>query len=250
MNQYFDQARWFGPTVGRFSTRDPIGFRSADADLYRFAGNNPVNSLDPTGTSALLGDPRMVGMDFEAQAMQMIQYAVSQGAPIIRTAITVAAGAIAGATQFGGAVITGTVQVAGLGMTAIGAVLAIPVAPVVGVVVVGAGVVIGLGMLAEYLAAGVALAAALQESARLDMIRINMAMTEMIPTMISMATLWEANERALKYIAVAKKMLQTMPPPIDPRYPKWIRIILKLQDKAAELQQGIRDVLSQIARNN
>ncbi|QDV47420.1 Putative deoxyribonuclease RhsC [Stieleria neptunia] len=43
------KARWFDPTTGRFISQDPIGFAAGDANLYRYVGNGPGNSVDPNG---------------------------------------------------------------------------------------------------------------------------------------------------------------------------------------------------------
>lgn len=40
--------RYYDPEVGRFITKDPIGF-AGDINLYRYAGDNPVNWVDPYG---------------------------------------------------------------------------------------------------------------------------------------------------------------------------------------------------------
>ena len=41
--------RYYDPSVGRFLTRDPIGYEGG-INLYTFCGNNPVNHIDPGGT--------------------------------------------------------------------------------------------------------------------------------------------------------------------------------------------------------
>jgi RHS repeat-associated protein len=38
--------RWYDPSVGRFASEDPA---AADSNLYRYCGNNPINTIDPTG---------------------------------------------------------------------------------------------------------------------------------------------------------------------------------------------------------
>ena len=43
---YYDRARWYDPGTGTYITRDPA---QADANLYRFCGDNPVNYVDPSG---------------------------------------------------------------------------------------------------------------------------------------------------------------------------------------------------------
>ncbi len=46
---YYDRARYFDPTTGRFLSEDPIEFAGGDVNLYRYVYNNAVNSTDPTG---------------------------------------------------------------------------------------------------------------------------------------------------------------------------------------------------------
>jgi RHS repeat-associated protein len=42
---YYMRHRWYDPSLQRFLSRDPIGH----SDLYLYAGNNPVNLVDPIG---------------------------------------------------------------------------------------------------------------------------------------------------------------------------------------------------------
>jgi RHS repeat-associated protein len=46
---YFYRARYYDPKVGRFVTKDPIGFEGGDYNLYNYVGGNPVNNNDPYG---------------------------------------------------------------------------------------------------------------------------------------------------------------------------------------------------------
>ena len=50
-------ARDYDAEVGRWTSKDPIGFHGGDANLYGYVLNNPVNLTDPNGTNpiALLG---------------------------------------------------------------------------------------------------------------------------------------------------------------------------------------------------
>jgi hypothetical protein len=49
----------YHPGLGRFVSRDPIGFEAGDANLYRYVGNGTVDSTDPPGlarTKVHVGD--------------------------------------------------------------------------------------------------------------------------------------------------------------------------------------------------
>ena len=52
---YFYRARYYDPKVGRFVTKDPIGFEGGDVNLYVYAGNNPMNNTDPSGLATYIG---------------------------------------------------------------------------------------------------------------------------------------------------------------------------------------------------
>jgi uncharacterized protein RhaS with RHS repeats len=39
----------YDPTVGRWLSQDPIGFKAGDPNLYRYVGNGPTNATDPSG---------------------------------------------------------------------------------------------------------------------------------------------------------------------------------------------------------
>lgn len=51
---YYYRARMYDPAIGRFTTRDPIGFNGSQNNLYAYAGNDPVMMLDPTGFDAVV----------------------------------------------------------------------------------------------------------------------------------------------------------------------------------------------------
>ena len=47
----FLRARYYDPDIGRFITKDPLGY-SAGFNAYLYCGNNPVNAVDPLGLEA------------------------------------------------------------------------------------------------------------------------------------------------------------------------------------------------------
>jgi RHS repeat-associated protein len=50
---YYVKARWYDPVTGRFISEDPIWFDGGDWNLYRYAENEPVQHIDPSGNSGL-----------------------------------------------------------------------------------------------------------------------------------------------------------------------------------------------------
>lgn len=46
---YYNRARYYSPTLGRFISQDPIGFQGGDQNLYAYTGNSPTNLTDPSG---------------------------------------------------------------------------------------------------------------------------------------------------------------------------------------------------------
>lgn len=46
---YYDRSRYYNPGIGRFIGEDSVGFDGGDANLYRYVGNSPIDSVDPSG---------------------------------------------------------------------------------------------------------------------------------------------------------------------------------------------------------
>lgn len=46
-------ARDYDPTIGRWTSKDPIGFNGGDTNLYAYVGGDPMSYIDPTGTTVV-----------------------------------------------------------------------------------------------------------------------------------------------------------------------------------------------------
>lgn len=51
---YYYRARMYDSELGRFVSRDPIGYWAGDVNLYRYVGNSPLVFFDPTGLQGQL----------------------------------------------------------------------------------------------------------------------------------------------------------------------------------------------------
>ena len=50
---YYYRARYYSPSLQRFVSEDPIGFRAGDINLFAYVGNSPSNFTDPSGEQCL-----------------------------------------------------------------------------------------------------------------------------------------------------------------------------------------------------
>jgi len=46
---YYYRARYYDPMEGRFISKDPIGFKGGDVNIYAYVKNNPIRFRDPRG---------------------------------------------------------------------------------------------------------------------------------------------------------------------------------------------------------
>ena len=51
---YYYRARYYDAASRRFLQKDPIGFTSGDANLYKYTKGNPANATDPFGLTTLM----------------------------------------------------------------------------------------------------------------------------------------------------------------------------------------------------
>src|SRR5262245_51925434 len=45
----YNRARYYDPSIGKWTSTDPMGFEAGDTNLYRYVGNGPTNSTDAIG---------------------------------------------------------------------------------------------------------------------------------------------------------------------------------------------------------
>ena len=46
---YYYRTRYYDPMEGRFISKDPLGFKGGDVNLFAYVGNQPINFVDPYG---------------------------------------------------------------------------------------------------------------------------------------------------------------------------------------------------------
>ena len=51
---YYYRSRYYNPSIGRFLSRDSMGFDAGDINLYRYVDNNPLIFTDPTGNAVAI----------------------------------------------------------------------------------------------------------------------------------------------------------------------------------------------------
>ena len=70
IGEYYDNARYYDSSTGKFIGQDPTGFSAGDFNLYRFVGNEPTNYIDMNGKDKIrdrikqwLADPIDTSLD-------------------------------------------------------------------------------------------------------------------------------------------------------------------------------------------
>ena len=58
---YYYRARYYHARLGRFLSRDPIGYDGADVNLYGYVGNQPLQQFDPLGLTKYVPDTKLDG---------------------------------------------------------------------------------------------------------------------------------------------------------------------------------------------
>lgn len=58
---YFYRARYYDPAVGRFISKDPIGFAGGDVNLFAYVQNQSINFIDPDGLIRIPGAGKAIG---------------------------------------------------------------------------------------------------------------------------------------------------------------------------------------------
>jgi RHS repeat-associated protein len=94
---YYDNARYYDASTGKFITQDPIGFAGGTADLYEYVLNDPMNFADRSGfISAGAGAPHPVGGTSANETAGGI--AISAGILVTGPALVIAGAAVTAPT--------------------------------------------------------------------------------------------------------------------------------------------------------
>ena len=141
--QYYDYARSYSPALGRFSSQDPAAFMSGDNNLYRYANDEPVGDVDPSGLAAM-GDPT-----------QLAPISIGLGSMAAGVGLMLTLEGTTAAQAIGGIVITFPAMAEGVAMAAAAAATTATVAATAVITVSMAGVVAAEALYAAYLAAQV-----------------------------------------------------------------------------------------------
>ncbi len=71
---YFLRARSYDPESARFLSKDPDGFGAGDANLFRYANNDPVNNTDPSGKRVLVPEADFTTWELDPCNSRLLPY--------------------------------------------------------------------------------------------------------------------------------------------------------------------------------
>ena len=80
----YNRARYYDPSLGRFISQDPIGFKAGDANLYRMAGNHTTYASDPSGLEEPAEDGRIVRPGEDNRLFYIFAFEPDHGNYIVR----------------------------------------------------------------------------------------------------------------------------------------------------------------------
>jgi A nuclease of the HNH/ENDO VII superfamily with conserved WHH len=108
----------YDPGIGRWLTEDPIGFSAGDDNLYRYVGNAPTDSTDPSGLEHLPSSERGTWVEgsrgngvFEYNNSAQNQAAGVAGARVRFSNNHIAIGGMPAAQYYGGSAEAASVQI-------------------------------------------------------------------------------------------------------------------------------------------
>lgn len=78
---YAYRARYYDPKAGRLLTRDPIGFKGGDVNLYVYVKNNTMNWIDPWGLRIEWGNYVLSNPQVRSNLERLNQIIVDSGIP-------------------------------------------------------------------------------------------------------------------------------------------------------------------------
>jgi RHS repeat-associated protein len=57
----YNRARYYDSMMGRWTSKDPLGFNAGDSNLYRYVTNGPTHGIDPSGLDVRIESTPQVG---------------------------------------------------------------------------------------------------------------------------------------------------------------------------------------------